>query len=324
MTTAIALCSGISSVFGILWGVYVYCRNSKQAQSERRSRYLQDLLTKFAGNKIRRIVCAYDSSDGIEELFKKADVPNSEEQLQVEQSLTDIAHLCYLREKNKISKDEFCFFNNDVTAVLSAPLVQKYIDEHICAEGNIGEENHFRYLKAFMKEREIESVSEQIAACSADEDVGTACGDKPACKDAPIRESEFDMPTMIIKINRKYEGLKGTFHDVAGGIPDEEIYRAVRGTWRVNPENAKKYKVVLAVAESKVCGVYLVDKWEKSTLANEEMRYQFTHRIDSVVEARERERFLGRSVKNLFPRGASNPIRYYAGNRDGQTDVVKE
>lgn len=322
MTTAIALCSGISTVFGVLWGVYVYCRNSKQALSERRSRYLEDLLTKFTGNKIRRFVCAYDSSDGIEELFRKAGVPNSEEQLQIEQSLTDIAHLCYLREKNAISKDEFCFFNNDVTAVLSAPLVQKYIDEHICAEGNIQDENHFRYLKTFMEEHEIEPVQEQTAACPANEDIGMTCGDKPKCIDAPIRESEFDMPTMIIKINRKYEGLKDKFRDAAGGIPDEEIYKAVKGRWRVNPENAKKYKVVLAVAESKVCGVYLADKWEKSALENEGMRYQFTRRLDSVAETRERERFLGRSVKNLFPRGASNPIRYYASSKDGQTDVM--
>lgn len=310
----------IISVAGILWGVYVYRQSSKQTNAERRSKYLEDLLAKFTDNKIRRIVCAYDSPDGCEEVLRKAKVPNSEEALQLEQSLMDIAYLCYLKKKNEISKDEFCFFKNDIIAVLSIPAVQTYINEHICAEGDVQEENHFRYLISFMVENEIEGKARpgRGEVRSADEDGVAACGGNAGRGDGPIRESDFDMPTMIIKINRKYEALRNGSGNGTGEISDEAIYEAVRGSWRVNLENAKKYKVVLAVADGNVCGVYLVDKWEN---AKEEMRYQFTRRIDPAVEERERKRFMGRSVRDLFPRGASNPIRYYAGCGKGLADV---
>lgn len=109
---------------------------------------------------------------------------------------------------------------------------------------------------------------------------------------------------MIIKINKLYQE----------GMNDQEVYEKVRKSWRVRPENANKYEVVLAVASGIVRGVYLIDKWQPTSDPDCRERYEFVRKEDDPkTEKEERDCFLGKSVRSLFPQGASNPIRYYAG-----------
>ena len=303
----------VSVITGVVVGIVsmgVSLKTMLQGRKERRSEYLERLLKKFSENRVRELVCAFDSPDGASDLFARMKGPDSEESRTIEEALIDIAHLCYLRQKKEITDNEFCFFRDPIEKVLSDPYVQRYIrEDERTQENDYIKGSRFRYIKEFIFENHLEAVENSCEECSQKESATyvepeTSTFSKlPDVTNQEIRESDFDRPTMIIKINRLYRD----------NMSDDEVYEKVRKAWRIRIENANKYEVVLAVASGIVRGVYLVDHWEPASDPNDRGRYMFFRKRDPAVEKAESDRYLGKSVKGLFPQGASNPIRYYGG-----------
>lgn len=115
-------------------------------------------------------------------------------------------------------------------------------------------------------------------------------------------EADFTEPTMIIKIERLYRE----------GMDDDELYDVTRQWWRVNKNRAEKIRYVLAVSDSIVRKVFTPEYWEIYDGLDEEC-YKRCCFIGGSAPDKIQQRFVGKSVKSLFPKGAANPIRYFDG-----------
>jgi hypothetical protein len=109
-------------------------------------------------------------------------------------------------------------------------------------------------------------------------------------------------PLILICIARTY------------GEEGKSIYDAVRGTWRVNKNNAEKFKLVLAHRNGIVVGVFRPKKWLKSTKENfpwlsEDIPGRFGFIGDEAEPAVKNLYFKKRVPDELRKKGAANPIR---------------
>lgn len=114
---------------------------------------------------------------------------------------------------------------------------------------------------------------------------------------------EIDVPAILIRINKLFRY----------GMSAIELYDATRGIWRIGNARAKA-KFAMALFEGVVQEVYEIQGWfpAGSTLSTRgdlrsQSRWEFVGRIaeDSV-----RSRYRMRSVRQYFPPGAQNPVRY--------------
>ena len=98
---------------------------------------------------------------------------------------------------------------------------------------------------------------------------------------------------------------------------EEELYEATCGVWKIGTrrDNAD---YALCVAKGMVQEVYKIDYWlvagnhnyktrhiDKENSSN---RWEFT---GTVAEDSIRNKYVGKSVKDYFKKGESNPIKYY-------------
>lgn len=94
-----------------------------------------------------------------------------------------------------------------------------------------------------------------------------------------------------------------------------ETYDATRGMWRLDPNRAEKYNLVLGHARGIVRGAYRPDKWLPATTDNFPLldhdmdgRWGFNGR---VAEETVWKRYVGKRVPDEYRRkGAANPVRY--------------
>lgn len=118
---------------------------------------------------------------------------------------------------------------------------------------------------------------------------------------------DFDDNVMLIRINKLYRNDMNAY----------ELYEATRAYWRVNIEQAKKAKYVLAVYYGMVLEVYEVTEWFPafSTMMYQRVtnpeelkhRYEF---VGKVAPEMIRKKYKDKSVAGIFTKGEQNPIRY--------------
>ncbi len=96
----------------------------------------------------------------------------------------------------------------------------------------------------------------------------------------------------------------------------EDIYRATRFAWKLNPQRAEKADFVFAVVAGVVLEVFVPTKWARVDRTNfpelseseEELdRYGFR---GNVVASKDQQRFVGKKMPKR-KRGEANPIRYF-------------
>ena len=120
----------------------------------------------------------------------------------------------------------------------------------------------------------------------------------------------FEHRTLMISVNRSSK--------------DIDLYDAVRFSWRVNVERASKAEVILATVRGIVKGVYVADKWLKSTREN--FPEMAAWDIDDEFEATQNARYgfrgtqapvdiakiyLGKRIPDeLRKKGSMSPVRY--------------
>ncbi len=266
-----------------------------------RSKTLDSLLEKFNKNELRKLVCKIDSSGGASDLIKSAMSEAGEnDKLKVEDALMFVALLCQLKSNDVISETEFLLFKDSVLKILDDDDVKVYISQAVIDSGLEPEDTHYAYLLKFASEN---GINMNVATGPIDSRKDTPMKQntnmvETAVPSGAIQESEFDVPTAIIKINRKYRE----------GMNDDEIREAVRGWWRLRLDIAQKVKIVLAVANGCVKGVYRVQKWIPATSPDDRGRIGF---IGETADEATCKKFKGRSTKTLFCQGAANPVRYF-------------
>lgn len=282
--------------FGL--AMWKYADNSKKEQARHQREYFEKMMEKFLRNRFRIEIHKYDTTDGADgfigmSLPEKIDGESKYEIIDELLFLTE--HLCYLLKKGMLSEDEFNFFEFDVKLMLSCEFVQRYLkDYQRHGDGRDAQQTTFQHTWKFINEKDLEIDALKDGAES----------DKPDYKTitpgSEIKRWEVTVPIMIVKI-------KWDYHE---GMSEDEIYK-VRGEWRINRERAEKYKVAVYVADGIVRAVFAIDKWEESGGSSDMPRWSFA-RGDSrkIPEAMRKWAEMKRSVKNYFPRGASNPIRY--------------
>lgn len=113
---------------------------------------------------------------------------------------------------------------------------------------------------------------------------------------------ESDHRLLVIKIERRWSGLIHKYGSAAA-VPDQDIYEATKGDWKLNIERAQQAECVVCVARGLVRGVFVPEGWED---AGYEDRKRMTGHRDNT-------NFLclkNKSVAHMFSRGSQNPIRY--------------
>lgn len=110
---------------------------------------------------------------------------------------------------------------------------------------------------------------------------------------------------------------KGLLISISASYEDEgrSIYDAVRFAWKLSPENARNYPVVVAHRRGLVEGVFIAEEWLEATQENfPQLAHDMPDRIGFVgheAGPEIAECYLGKSVpKELRRRGAANPVRY--------------
>src|SRR5471030_391586 len=108
---------------------------------------------------------------------------------------------------------------------------------------------------------------------------------------------------------------------------DVDLYDAVRFSWRVSIERARKAEFILATVRGIVRGVYVADEWLKSTRENfpempswdaddefestQKSRFGFRGRVASPDIL---QRYLGKKIPDdLRKKGAMSPVKYSPG-----------
>jgi len=110
-------------------------------------------------------------------------------------------------------------------------------------------------------------------------------------------------PLILISISHSYE-------DEA-----KDIYNAVRGCWKINPDKATKFNLVLAHRRGIVLGAFRPTKWLPATRANfpwleEDIvgRYGFE---GTPAEVAAITHYVGKRVPDAYrAKGAANPVRF--------------
>ncbi len=115
-------------------------------------------------------------------------------------------------------------------------------------------------------------------------------------------ELSAEIPLLVIKIERRWSELVAK-HGSGSGVPQNEIYDATKGDWKLNISRAKKAACVLAVARGIVRAVFVPSGWEDAGYDN---RKKMISQIDNTKY----HHLIGTSVAHMFERGSQNPIRY--------------
>lgn len=112
---------------------------------------------------------------------------------------------------------------------------------------------------------------------------------------------------IAIKINQAYRE----------NMTELELYEVTRGYWKVDVKRAEKADYVFSVYKGMIKEVYKVKEWlpagtiPRSTLPDAKVptdRYEF---VGEVAEEAIRNKYIEKSIANLYRKGEANPIKYF-------------
>lgn len=115
-------------------------------------------------------------------------------------------------------------------------------------------------------------------------------------------ETVFRHRALVIKISRSL-------------AERDSVYEAVRRSWKLNVERAKRAEVVLAVEKGLVIGVFIPEQWREATVANfPSMEEDIPGRwgfVGSEATKEIRDMYLGtRLPDSMRKKGDANPCKY--------------
>ena len=117
-----------------------------------------------------------------------------------------------------------------------------------------------------------------------------------------LKETDFTEPTILIRVN---DEEKDPF----------KLYERTRAAWGVNLARAEKCKYALCAYQGCVLEVYTIAGWfvAGSTMMSDHVekdndKYEF---VGNVAAKTVREKFVGKSVRNLRGTRGQNPTLYF-------------
>jgi hypothetical protein len=128
-----------------------------------------------------------------------------------------------------------------------------------------------------------------------------------------LTEDDITENVIMIRINKLYHY----------GMSDLELYEYTRCCWKIKLAAAEKAEYAFSVYGGMVLEVYKITKWlpafstyhpfrKEEAIAEKDIgRLEF---VGTVAEKEIREKYVGRMVGNLFPKGGQNPIKYILHN----------
>lgn len=108
-------------------------------------------------------------------------------------------------------------------------------------------------------------------------------------------DAVFEESALLININRLYKK----------GISQDDIYEAVRKYWPVDLNKARSIRLVCAVFQGIIRGVFYQDKWFVSKRSDKRRYF-----IGRPAEKQKVEKYLNKSVNKYWKKGAQYPIKY--------------
>jgi len=130
-----------------------------------------------------------------------------------------------------------------------------------------------------------------------------------------LTEDDITENVIMIRINQAYHYGMSCF----------EIYENTRCCWRVNKEQADKVKYAFSVYDGMVLEVFKIVQWlpAHSTIKMQTTldarpdkdagRLEF---VGDVAEPEIRDKYIGKMVTELFPKGNQNPVKYIWGAKE--------
>lgn len=108
-------------------------------------------------------------------------------------------------------------------------------------------------------------------------------------------DAVFKDSALLININKLYRR----------GMSQSDIYEAVRKYWKINLNRARSIKLVCAVSQGIIRGVFYQNKWLVSSRGD--LRCYFVGRVSDEVDV---NRYLNKSVNRYWQQGSQYPIKY--------------
>ena len=119
---------------------------------------------------------------------------------------------------------------------------------------------------------------------------------------------DFDESVVAIKINK-------TYYD---GMPSDKLYDYTRGCWKRKIESVNQADYALCVVYGIVKEVYRIDRWVPASEAEFTTRKydpeKYADRIAFIGDIAEngiRNKYIGKSVTNLYKNGEADPLKVF-------------
>lgn len=126
-------------------------------------------------------------------------------------------------------------------------------------------------------------------------------------EDNTLVREDITENVIAIKINQAYRE----------NMTELELYEATRGCWKIDVKRAEKVDYVFSVYKGIIKEVYKIKEWlpagtiPRSTLPDAKVptdRYEF---VGEVAEEAIRNKYIEKSIANLYRKGEANPIKYF-------------
>lgn len=122
-----------------------------------------------------------------------------------------------------------------------------------------------------------------------------------------LSREDISENVIAIKVNDSYRD----------NMTKDELYDITRGYWKVSIKRAECAEYAFTIYKGIIREVYKIQEWLPAasiirvTLPDAEVpegRYGF---IGEIAEKEIREKYIGKSVTNLYRKGEANPIKYF-------------
>lgn len=126
-------------------------------------------------------------------------------------------------------------------------------------------------------------------------------------EDNILAREDITENVIAIKINQAYRE----------NMTELELYEVTRGCWKVDVKRAEKADYAFCIYKGIIKEVYKIKEWlpagsiPRPTLPDAETpadRFEF---VGEIAEENIRDKYIEKSIANLYRRGEANPIKYY-------------
>lgn len=126
-------------------------------------------------------------------------------------------------------------------------------------------------------------------------------------EDNILAREDITENVIAIKINQAYRE----------NMMELELYEVTRGYWKIDVKRAEKAQYAFSVYKGIIKEIYKIREWlpagtiPRSTLPDAETpanRFEF---IGEVAEGEIRNKYIEKSIANLYRKGEANPIKYF-------------